>query len=343
MKRKKKTGDDMKAKLMSVLRILVSFLLSFMLLSVFVYLYSFSGVHVTNRTHATDYTWEPNQWKANMEEGFSWLSMDSNGFNNAEPISTDIDVLMMGSSHMQAVNVPPDRNTVYLLNQALPDLYFYNIGVAGHEIYNVVNNIGDAIETFKPKQYIIIETSIVNLDEETMQQVISGDFVRIRSYDSGVIYHIQKNIPLVKSLYKAVEDWRSSSKHINEPTVSLSTNPDSYYATLRDFLGIAKTACGNQVKLIICYQPATELGNDGSMICVTNPDSLSLFSRACEENEIIFVDMTEDFQESYQSRSILPHGFTNTAIGAGHLNEAGHEMIAERLAITIQEQEAKEN
>ena len=329
----------MKAKLMGALRIIVSFLLSFILLSVFVRFYYFSGVHVTNYTHATDYTWEPNQSKANMTEGFSWLSMDSNGFNNLEPISSKIDVLIMGSSHMEAVNVFPNRNAVSLLNSEFQDLYFYNIGVSGHKIYNVVNNIQAAMETFKPKKYVIIETSIVNLDEETMQQVITGNFERIKSYDSGLVFHLQKKMPLIKSLYKAIEDWRAPGAHDVEPTIET----EAYAETLRAFLKKAKTDCGNQVKLIICYQPATELDNDGSMICVTNPDSLSLFSRACEENEIIFVDMTEDFQELYQSRSILPHGFTNTAIGAGHLNEAGHEMIAERLAITIQEQEAKEN
>ena len=329
----------MKAKLKIVLKVMISFLLSFILLSGFVRIYSFSGVHITNNTQATDYTWEPRQSKANMTEGFSWLSMDSNGFNNLEPISPKIDVLMMGSSHMEAVNVSSNSNAVSLLNSMFPDIYFYNIGISGHKIYNVINNIQAAIETFEPTKYVIIETSIVNLDEETMQQVITGNFVRIKSYDSGLVFQVQKKIPLIKTLYKAVEDWRTAGTHDVEPMIETET----YAETLKAFLKIAKTACGDQVQLIICYQPATELDNDGSMICVTNPDSLSLFSRACEDNGIVFVDMTEDFQESYQSRSILPHGFTNTAVGAGHLNEAGHEMVADRLAITIREQEAEKN
>lgn len=278
-----------------------------------------------------------------MEEGFSWLSMDSNGFNNVEPIHTSIDVLMMGSSHLQAVNVPSDKNTTFLLNQSFSDIYFYNIGVAGHEIYNVVNNINAAIETYNPTRYVIIETSIVNLNEDTMQQVISGDFVRIKSYDKGLIYLIQKNVPLVKSLYKAVEDWRSSGEHIKEPAISSTIDTDTYYRTLCTFLEIAKTACDDQVQLIICYQPATELDDQGNMICVTDSDSLSLFSRACEENGIVFIDMTDDFQKAFQERSVMPHGFMNTAVGAGHLNEAGHKMIADRVATTIRVLEAEKS
>lgn len=321
----------MRAKAICILKVTISFLLSLILLSGFVRIYYFSGVHITNQTHATDYTWEPRQSKSNMTEGFSWLSMDSNGYNNVEPIKSKIDVLVMGSSHMEAVNVSSDRNAVSLLNSAFTDMYFYNIGMSGHKIYNVVNNIQDAIETFKPKRYVIIETSIINLDEDTMLQVLSGKFSRIKSYDTGLIFQLQKKVPLIKSLYKAVEDWRTSEVFNYEPMVDTET----YFETLSTFLEKAKTACGNQVQLIICYQPATELNNSGSMICVTDQDSLSLFSRACEDNGIVFIDMTDDFQKTFRNQRIMPHGFINTAVGAGHLNETGHKLIADRLAATI--------
>ena len=320
-------------------KVMISVLLSFILLSGFVRIYSFSGIHITNQTHATDYTWEPRQLKANMTEGFSWLSMDSNGFNNVEPIKSMIDVLVIGSSHMEAVNVPADKNTVSLLNATFADMYFYNIGMSGHKIYNVVNNIQDAIGFFKPMRYVIIETSIVNLDEDMMRQVLSGEFIRIKSYDSGLVYQLQKKAPLIKALYKAIEDWRTPEALNNEPRV----DTDTYNETLNAFLKKAKTACGNQVQLIICYQPATELDDQGSMICATDPDSLILFARACEDNDIVFIDMTDDFQEAFLDQSIIPHGFINTAVGAGHLNEAGHKMIAERLATTIRVLETEKN
>lgn len=35
-----------------------------------------------------------------MTEGFSWLRMDANGFNNASAhMENDIDILLMGGSH----------------------------------------------------------------------------------------------------------------------------------------------------------------------------------------------------------------------------------------------------
>ena len=44
-----------------------------LLLSLFCIVYSYDGVHVENKTGATDYVWEAKQLKTTMKEGFSWF------------------------------------------------------------------------------------------------------------------------------------------------------------------------------------------------------------------------------------------------------------------------------
>jgi lysophospholipase L1-like esterase len=62
------------------------------------------------------------------------------------------------------------------------------------------------------------------------------------------------------------------------------------------------------------------------------------FEKACEDNDIIFVDMTDDFKQLYEEKNILPYGFINTKVGRGHLNKYGHMVIAKKLAQVIKEE-----
>ncbi len=55
------------------------------------------------------------------------------------------------------------------------------------------------------------------------------------------------------------------------------------------------------------------------------------------KNDIIFVDTISAFESLYKEKHILAHGFTNTAVGSGHLNEYGHKLVAEVVAKMIKE------
>ena len=98
-----------------LIKIAAAGMISLVILSGFCLLYSFSGVHISNPSGSTDYKWEPGQWKATMTEGLAWLRMDQNGYNNNAD-EKDIDILLMGSSHMEAANVAASENTAYLLS-----------------------------------------------------------------------------------------------------------------------------------------------------------------------------------------------------------------------------------
>lgn len=87
------------------------------------------------------------------------------------------------------------------------------------------------------------------------------------------------------------------------------------------------------------YHPAVKLNDDGTLN-IEN-EGVEKFKEACQENGIVFVDMTDDFESLYYKQHKLPYGFINTGVGVGHLNKYGHEVIANRLAKTIEELEGQ--
>lgn len=333
----------MKTVLKFGVKIIAAEIVSLAILSLSSLAYSYSGIHIKNPSGATDYAWMPNQWKANMTEGFSWMRMDENGFNNLS-ILEDIDILLMGSSQMEATNVPQDANTAALLNEILTDIDIYNIGTSGHTIYNCVSNMEDAVDAYSPSKYIVLETDRVKLETSEMQKVIAGEYPQIKSYDSGIIYWIQKYVPAIKNIYKGIESWIAADCNsigetleakaaVTEEPAYADFRDDGYTDVLNAFL--AKAAVSSKqsgANLVIFYQPSTEIDEDGRFVTDWDGSYTDLFRTACEDNGILFIDMTEEFRKLYEEEHILAHGFINTAVGKGHLNRYGHEAIAERLA-----------
>lgn len=319
-----------------VFRAIIAGIISCFILSLFVCVYHYEGIHINNVGMGTDYRWEPQQIKSQMTEGFAWFRMDENGFNN-QSVPEQVDILLMGSSHMEACEVAQEKNLGSILNVELPQYQTYNIGIGGHTIYRCVDNIEEALVEYAPSKYIIMETDRVKMDLKSMRDVIEEKASAIPSYDSGVIYYLQK-IPAVKLLYSQISNWiEAGGEDIEQERKQVDWS--AYKKVLTAFLLKAnRVASKEDRKLIIFYQPQTKLMSDGSLDCGKGDEEyLQIFSEICRDIGIVFVDLTSSFQELYSDRNILAHGFANSAVGEGHLNEYGHKVIATTLVEKIQE------
>lgn len=315
-------------------KLVISGILAIIVLSIINVFYSYSGIHINNKTGATDYIWKKYQFKSTMTEGFSWMIFDKYGFNNVDAELDDIHILLMGSSHMEAYNIKKEENVGTLLESYLLDKNTYNIGTSGHTIYRCVDNIDNALSYYAPSEFVIIETDRVQLSIDEMDAVVEGTAEKIPSYDSGLIYQIQK-IPAIKWMYKNFASWYGMS---NQDVSQKANGVDmfQYRNSLEKFLGIVSNETKEQgCKPIIFYQPETMIDANGNLIESTDDEYLSLFVDACAKNDIIFVDMTDEFEQLYKEEHILAHGFSNTAVGVGHLNKYGHETIAAKLSEVI--------
>jgi len=312
-------------------KIISAGVVAFLVLNLFCFFYGYSGIHIENNTGATDYTWLSHMLRTNMEEGFSAFHFDEYGFNNIVSDDHNSDILLIGSSHMEAIQVQPFENTGALLNQMLPDFKTYNIGISGHNIYTSVKNLKTAVSYYRPSQYVILETNQVTLDDEKIDEVIEGKYPKIPSYSKGLFYQSQIYFPVIKTIYKKVSDWKNAALVEEKSSNSIESAID-----LNKFLNKASKDAGRS-QLIIMYHPALNLNDDGTI--TVEDEGVEKFQETCQENGIIFVDMTGDFENLYYTEHKLPYGFINTGVGIGHLNKYGHEVIAERLSKTIQELE----
>jgi hypothetical protein len=305
--------------------------LALILLSAFVLIYNNSGIHIDNPMGFTDYKWNSAQFRSTMVEGFAWYKADYNGFNNLDSnLYSSAEILLMGSSHMEAFNIGQDKNVASLLNKRL-NSQTYNIGISGHNIYTCVKNLNKAFTVFPTAKIFVLETSTIKLDINIMQSVVNNSLSKIPSYDKGLLYHIQK-IPSIKVLYKQLSELIKPVS-VNNPKNSVSdevNDMEEYIANLNSFLKFMADSVEGK-DLVILYHPSLFISADGTAYTDTDEYYLTAFSNACKANGITFIDMEKDFLEGYEKYHVLPHGFINTSVGKGHLNEYGHCMIAEEL------------
>lgn len=330
------------------LRFIGAFILAFILLNIFCLIYFNVAVHRPTSTGATDYVWESNKFYASAKEGFAFGITDKDGYNNIYPHKQDqkIDILVMGSSHMEAFQVSQDENATYLLNKQLHDRgnndFAYNIGISGHDFLRCAANLSSALNTFKPTKYVIIETGSVSFSESSVDAVLNGSFPKIASHDEGIIGCLQR-IPYLRLIYQQLESFiginEAADTVAEDSAQTIEVTPSYTESFNRLIQEVSETAKKASVKLIVIYHPEILLNADSSLHIDTNPDYLKLFSNACSANGVIFVDMSNKFLSEYQSQRIIPYGFSNTAVGVGHLNKDGHRMVAEMLYQVIAEDE----
>ena len=315
-----------------IIEIIGAGIMSLVILSVFCFFYQNDGINIANPNHATDYTNIPNSIKATLTEGFCFFRMDEHGYNN-QTVRDEIDILLMGSSHVESAHVQPEYTISSLLNEQLVDFYTYNIGIPGHTIYRCADNLKNAVQIYQPKQYVVIETSAVQLDMGQMLSVLNGTASPIKTHDTGILYYFQM-IPALKVLFNQLSLWRDADINSTEKVNGNEVGHEDYDKVLNMFLAKMRGDTPNGCKLIIFYHPTAKVSN-GDYEYARDPEYRVAFQSAAEQNDIIFLDMTEVFQRYYEDNSCLTHGFVNTAVEKGHINSHGNQLVADELVSVI--------
>ena len=328
-------------------KVIAALVVAFLALNAFCLFYYTLPAHVPNPDGATDYAWEHGGYFAKANEGYSWGNVDEGGYNNLEGEPEDISVLVMGSSHMEAMQVAPDKNCAHLLGEMMAagtgggsqSGGVYNIGISGHTLLVCIDSLASAVDRYDPDGAVVIETATVEFDLDSIEAELDGSRKKVASSGSGIYYSLQR-IPLLRLLYAQVEELRGIDDEANVNAAAVTGNADAemptdeYIAALDELLSLAKARAGDR-ELVIFYHPTLTLNRDEGIVVQTKPTYLDVFAQACANNDVVFVDMTDRFLDAYATSSILPHGFSNTSVGAGHLNEDGHRICAETLYETL--------
>ena len=334
-----------------IIKFVFSVVIAFILLNIVFLFYRTLPVHIPNESGATDYKWEKEALFIKATEGFSVGFTDNNGYlNSYSPVNNSIGTLIMGSSHMEAINVMPNKNATYLLNGLLNkndyDHYVYSIGISEHPFLRCTRNIENALIEFSPEKFVVIETANINFNEDSINQVLNNTYPKVSSYNQGIIGKLQK-LPFLRMIYYQIVHGLLENDSIEETTLSNSDESvdfDSYQKKLNALLlHVSEVADKYGCKVVIVYHPRILLNENDECYVITEKNYLSMFSNLCDDNNIIFRNMKESFIANYKNEYKLPHGFTNTSVGKGHLNNTGHRLIAEELySIIAADQETEE-
>lgn len=332
----------MKKTLMWCIKAIIAGCLAFAVLTGFCVFYYNIPVHTPNDTGATDYKWTPNTFFSRGTEGFAWGRTNNEGFVNAIDYQQGmpIDILIMGSSHMEAFHVGQKKSTAGRLEAALPDMTTYNIGVADHPFLVCSCNLNAALETYHPQGYVVIETSRIAFSNAELQSAMDGTVPELADRSSGILSFLSGN-QYLRLMLRQLRGFMGQNED-DEDVASSGSEQEAAgdapsEALLDELLAKMSGACRDEgVQLIIMYHPTTGVDADGSLLLPDDASVRASFDALCQENGVIFLDMTERFEEEYVINHVLPHGFINSSIGSGHLNEYGHEMIADELLQIIQ-------
>lgn len=324
-------------------KIVISGILAFVILSFGCLIYCNEPLHYSDPFKVTDFIREPHKFYSQACEGFGYGHTNNEGYNNIQDYhrGDSIDVLVVGTSHMEALQVVMDEATSYLLGQ-ISGMRVYNIAVAGQSFALCLQSLKAAVKKYRPSKFIVIETGEPTLTDKQIADIISGRIkggsrVNDPNYGSGIINFAAKSDFLRLIYHQHIKSRLQKSSGRGGGIESHD------YALLSEMLRASCNtvkSCG--AELIIAYHPSVSINNDGSLT-ITRPDSeyMKNFATLCRENGVHFLDIGGRFLKEYEEKHILPYGFANTSVGRGHMNRHGHRMFAEEIHSLMQRIEAE--
>ena len=310
-------------------------------LCLFCALYYNVPVHYTNESGATEYKWEAKRFYSKGTEGFAWGRTNNDGFNNLRDYAPGdrIDILLMGSSHMEGFNVAQDENAAAVLNTLFAgEKYTYNIGTAGHTLPYCVKHLDRALSHYAPGQYVILETATLDYAPEAMASAVDGTLADIPSHTGGLIAMLQK-LPFLRLFYTKYVKGGEAFGDVGGGNVSAVSEEDYFCAAQALLEMIGRESAEHGVTAVLVYDPAVHPLKDGGLCADGTSERRELFARLCEENGVLFVDLTARVLAGTAEAGHFPFGFSNTEPDNAHINRFGQRLFAEGVYAAIVERE----
>jgi hypothetical protein len=325
-------------------KVIAAGLVSIVIICGLLFFYNILPVHEENTKGNTDYVWPPNSIWVKATEGISFGKNDANGFNNISVVENP-DIIILGSSHMEATNVMQDENAAYLLSKRLTEKYsVYNMGISGHNFFKVCQYIPANLKLYdKTPKMVIIETSTVDISQNSVDEVISSSVEHTPSHNTGIIGKLQK-VPFLRALYHQMEGGLldlfmpkpNEEKAVENNGQTASQEEDNLSSVIDHaaytelFSYLRKMEEEYDTQILIFYHPTEKLMSDGT-IYFDRSEYLKEFTEYANNYDITFIDMTDRFEKMYYEENHVAHGFCTGQLATGHINKYGHAAVADEL------------
>ena len=337
----------MKKYLLYLFKFTISALLALAILCGFCLIYYFPPIAISQPEKYTNHRFETTSYWTNMTEGIGYGSINNLGYSDRNDFNPDLtSIAFIGSSQVQAMQVPQDKTFVSVTNDLLHgddttanDFQCVNLGVAGHYMKITASNFEYFLESFDNLKYIVMEVSTIYYDDETMEGILEEEF-HTDLEEHGFLYNIVQRIPYFRLLAKQWQDLTIAQNA--EPEDTSPIDYASYEQHLDPVLAkLANAAKAKGVELILLYQHPFTVYADKTTATGNDPEVERIFTAGCEKYGIPLINMNETMMNHFEATYEPCYGFNNTTLNAGHLNETGHRLIAETLYSFITEKEAE--
>lgn len=327
----------MRKYLLFLLKACVGGILALVILSLFSLVY-FNRPEVTPQPDQyTNYTYRPNKLWSDMSEGWGFGKTNSLGYIDTDyTVPQSPDILVLGSSHTEALQIPSNENFVSLTEQLLAtdadsqnDYSCLNLGVSGHTFATTISNLPYLVKNFDGTKYLVIETSNFNYSVAELEKMLAGGFHQ-ETKEKSAIYKLAQKIPYLRLL----ANQYSGTKNNDATATAVSAEYDSQayreaFSAVARF--VADTAEAEGFRVIFLYHTQNPIGNDGSEAPAYINEQLDIVQSICDENGICLINTVPIFTEHFAKTFEHAYGFANTRPGFGHLNGVGHKLLANAL------------
>lgn len=328
----------MQKKFATAFKLLMVFIAATMLANSLCYFYFSPAVQIPNEKHFTELKLIPGNHNPYGIEGYGNITIDENGFNNMINFPyQDARALFLGSSQTEAQHVGSQENYVARLNNALPDLYGYNLGISGSTFVTTFVRISALIKNFPKAEVLVFEINVMpTLNELTKlrDELASGALPDkdISWKANNPFMYLAARMPLARLIYIKYK----TSHPVSTAAAKKSAEPPEFDAaayenTLREVLTLGKSVASSR-KIVIFSIDRLQQNPDGSAAIAGDNGETAIFAKVSAELGIDYIPTGKAFLTAYNNQHTFPCGFYNTAPNAGHLNIYGHQAIADELA-----------
>jgi len=320
----------------------VAFAIAIVITNSIVFVYNRPSGWIDRNKGATQSIWDPNTIVIMGTEGRGVHHVDKKGYLNANLPLEEGYCLVVGASYTQGKEVSSGERYTDLLNAMLcksdDKIAVYNVSQDGYFLPDIINGFYAITQEFPDAGSLVIETRstdyapleiITATNQRGYDSMQNGENIyNLLSYKKIMMMRVKEFFPIITSLKSQIDIVRLNSKQIVETETGVERNLDEYRTAIDLALSLVRSEYDG--KLIILFHPTLSIEENGDLSIISS-DTDSIFEDLCRKNDIDFINTTNAFFNEYKRSYVVPYGFFNTTMGNGHLNVAGHQIIADEL------------
>ena len=311
---------------------------------------------------AANICYYPGDTAYDASEGYGVVTADHNGFINRElPLCEDY-ILVTGSSYTEGHNLLMGLRYTDLLNEKImagrdDELAVYNVGHIFNFYPDIISGLDGLFGMFPDPSVLIIEIPSTEYSAEELRASLHqrgydpeetvDNILQEMSPKQRLILNIKRKLPILRLFNLKRREYQTycedkKALEASVQPVSASDEKDAETAgdreELRDAVEDTLQLLRSYYKgrIVILFHPEVCIKEDGTLEMLYGKNT-DLYRELCEQEGIVYIDMTERFEEAYREEGIIPNGFWNSDMTGGHMNRYGHAMVADELYQVLME------